>query len=138
MQSNKLENIKNHLEFLGYEVEVNTNDSGNRMLVSKSKNKPNLISFFGKPEDNFEAIIFRSIWNGLKNIETVDQFRYLNKMNVDGLVKSYANLNDNTLTFETLYTGDYAKKSFGDFIDLFTGEVQRTIAEVEFKKLFLP
>ena len=138
MDENKIDNIKNHLEFLGYDVESRTDDKGTKSLAAKSQGKPNLFIWFGKPEENRQHVLFSSTWNGVKKVNTVEQFNYINKLNNDLLVtKVFIDFSDDTLMFRGAYTADYNKKAFGDFLDLFLDGIKQAMVGDEFKKLFL-
>jgi len=135
---NKINNIKNHLEFLGYSTEPSTNEKGNRFLNAKSQGKPTLAIWYGRAEDSPQYILLTSSWNGVKKVNTIEQFIYLNKINANLMVnKVFIDFTDDTLNFRSNYTADYDKKAFGDFLDLFLDGIRQSMAGEEFNKLFL-
>lgn len=134
----KINNIKNHLEFLGYSVESDTNPNGNRFLNATSEGKPNLSVWFGKSEQNPQHTIFTSTWNGVKKVNTIEQFAYINQLNADlTITKAFIDFDDDTLMFRAIYTGEYEKKGFGDFVDLFLSGIRQGMHGDVFSKLFL-
>lgn len=138
MIENKINNIKTHLEFLGYTVESNTTDNGSESLAARSQSKPNLYIWFGKPEERRQNVVFSSTWNGVRKIDAIEQFVYLNKTNADLLVaKMFIDFSDDTLMFRAVYTADYEKKAFGDFLDLFLDGIKQAMSGEQFSRLFL-
>lgn len=136
MNDRNIIDIRNHLEFLGYKVEDPTTDKdGDISFIAKSTQKPNLWVFFGK-KDNF-FVAFQSLWSGLKNINTIEQWEVMNKVNKNNfLASAYLDLkeDDASLIFKASYIGAYDKNTFGSFIEAFTAYIENVIRADDFKK----
>ena len=138
MIENKIDNIRNHLEFLGYSIESALNDKGAETLTARGQGKPTLFIWFGKPEDNRQHVLFTSTWNGLKKVTRIEQLAHINKINMELVVtKAMIDFSDDTLMFRSVYTADYNKKAFGDFFDLYVAGIRQAINEESFSKLFV-
>jgi|ERR1700722_254800 len=137
MNENKIDNIKTHLEFLGYVVTSEINDKENKFLLAKSSLKPNLVLWFGHKDEERTWVRFQSGWNGVKIVDAIAQFKKINEINRNlAVAKLTVDYNDGSLDFYSTYMGEYNKKVFGDFIDLFINGVQQTMGSDEFQKLF--
>jgi len=130
------EKIKTHLEFLGYEPTIQDKRSEGGLLVvqASSKQKPNLILWFN---DN-GTVGVKSGWNGMKKMETTEQWDFVNKCNseVMFMARMYID-NDGDLQFQTVYMGDYDKTVFGNFIDIMNADISRVLSNPDFKRLLV-
>lgn len=117
--------VVNHLEFLGYDLEDLKSDSG-FTYIAKSQAKSNLlIRIF----NNITVISAR--WNGYqhKALRSKDFFETLNDVNKAALSKWYYDDSDNEdaiLIIEADYY-DYNKTTFGSFVENFELEIQTNL-----------
>lgn len=135
MNENNIDSIKNHLEFLGYSVIIEDNE-GKKSITAKSSNKPTLVARFGKANEQ-SFVLFTCSYNGLKKVDSLEQYKFVNTMNMRLTLNTVFIDNSGDLGFSAAYTGEYNKKAFGDFIDLFLDGITLTMRKEEFNKLFL-
>ncbi len=107
---NTKETIKNHLEFLGYEVMDNIEDSiicrrngYSGILIRRTES---YISLFGKYNINELA----------KN-NTADFLSYINRLNCQSSISTFYLDEDNEFCFASIYTGSYDKKLFAEYLE---------------------
>jgi hypothetical protein len=135
----KIDNIINHLEFLGYKIEKVTpeKEGGKELIMALHDQKNNLL--FWEMLPNF--VLFRISLSSTKtHIPEMDDF--VNRANkILNISKIYTEIGKNednvTLVFEMIYIGDYSKEIFSQFLDHFTKD-QESLAQIEgFGELFL-
>ena len=128
-----MDEIKAHLEFLGYACEFVEGNPKQVTLICKHTNKPNLILNSG----NKNFVFLNSGWNGLKEINSIEQFKHLNKLNGGTTVSTMVLNDDGDLNFYCSYTGDYHKNRFGEFLDVFLNDINKSMKDENFQKLFM-
>ncbi len=134
----KIEKIKNHLEFLGYTIEESKPEKEGEKLVylGTHPTKYNLIF-----TDFTPGIVMFRCQLATGKMFSEERMLFLNNANKTiGITKVYADENDKNmvLKFEAFYGGDYIKASFSEFIGAFEGDTGPGFRAVEnFSKLFL-
>ena len=123
--------VKSHLEFLGYAVEEKTESNGRPTLMCKHNSKLNMFAWFNKSGEHG----FRGGYTKEKETNSIDHYKLLNaKNNALFLTKLYLD-KDEEVQFVAVYNGDYDRTGFGTFIDTLLLEMN-TVVDDEFKKLF--
>ena len=105
-----LTQMQNHIEFLGYEITDNNNNS----FIAENNNR------FFVVKDLTYGILHVSYWP-LNNIDS-KLYEIINRANEIANVSVYIVSTDNekqTLAIEAFYCGEYSKVSYGRFLDLF-------------------
>ena len=120
------EEVTNHLEFLGYEVEKLEADTG-FLYIARAQNKSNLIV---RSINNMTIITTR--WNGyqMKALKSKDFFEAINTINQKLFTKWFfergTDKEEVNLVIEATYY-DYNRPTFGGFIEGFESEVKTNI-----------
>lgn len=137
IQNEKLKQMANHLEFLGYQIEK---------LEATKEDKRETV-FAGHPNNlNFtllEAypgfIILRALMS-TKKPPSPEIDAFLNDINKSFVIsKIYREIENNIiyLRIESIYTGDYIKELFGRFMDINIREHNQLRSLDNFIKLFV-
>jgi hypothetical protein len=132
-ESQTIKEIKTHLEFLGYSSEFDANNPSVVSLISRHSSKPTVTCNSSK-----ENIVFLiSTWNGLKELNNIEQYKCLNKLTLANTFSQLVINNDGNLNIFSTYMGEYNKKRFGEFLDIFINDINRTINDETFIKLIV-
>lgn len=126
--------IKNHLEFIGYTTEFTRADSGFNFLVARHDKKANLVITFDK-NDVFTS--FSTVWSGLKKVNKVEQYELLNKLTLSSTLSQIVISENHELKLYAMYLGKYDKKVFNSFIETFLEDNTRALTNEDFQKLFI-
>lgn len=133
-----LADVKNHIEFIGYEVEeVEPEDSGVIRLYARHKSRSNLIISY---LPSIEALIFVSNFKYTRvesEIKKNNILKTVNEINNNlAIITSFSVGSDfDTVSISSWYPSDYSKKNFSDFLEIFENEISRLLANEEFQKL---
>lgn len=132
LKENKdINDIKNHIEFLGYSTEFNESEKDRVILIGKHADKPNLIC-----TSNKEGVIFlTSSWTGLKEINSIEQYKLLNKLHTNANFSQFVIADNGNLNIHSAFIGEYDKKRFGQFLDMFLIDINRALNDELFIKL---
>jgi len=133
-----LEDVKNHLEFLGYKTTIKEakKEEDKRLLIALHDRRNNIIVI-----DSSTNLLFLRI-----NLSTTKKWNdeipeYINNANKAlNCAKVYYEVEDGkiSLQFETVYTGPYSKEVFGHFLDMYNNDVTMFSRVGEnFDKLFV-
>lgn len=125
--------IKNHLEFLGYDIGENVADEGEYRYYSSHPVKSNLIIYYVR---DF-GFLFTCNWKFQKNKIASKRTQFLNlinEMNKMAVLGSYCLNDEETLNCATFYPDIYSKKIFSNFIDSFEREVRKNITMEEIRE----
>lgn len=119
--------IKNHLEFLGYEVGENYGEDGKFNYFAKHANKSNLfINYI--PDFGF---LFTSNWGFEKEKIAKNRGKFLeivNEMNRTAFLGAYClTESEDTLNCAAFYPYEYSKKTFSKFIEFFESEIRKKL-----------
>ncbi len=133
--ANKINEMVNHLEFLGYAItklEKKT-EKGPQLYIAKNPKKWS-VAFW---EINKEVVIYQiNIMTDKKPTQPMDAFINLanEKLNI---TKVYHAMDEGnvSLRFEAFWFGEYAKSTFGVFLDYLTNDIQ-IFEKLDEKKLF--
>lgn len=132
-KSKTIDEIKAHLEFLGYSSEFGTGNPKQVVLISRHSSKPNVIC-----TSSTENIVFlSSTWNGLKDVKNIEQYKCLNKLTLANTLSQLVINDSGELNIYSAYIGEYNKKRFGEFLDIFLNDINRTLNDETFRKLFV-
>jgi len=116
--SQTLQKIANHLEFLGYSIEMkDSKEPGNPSFTAKNSQYPNLFVWEWQP--GFTLISSSFIIENSSSLE--QKHAAVNELSgkVDVVNPYYEQENGKRLlTFSTYYTGEYSKELFGKFISV--------------------
>jgi hypothetical protein len=124
----KHQDIINHLEFLGYEVE-NLNAESGYLYIARSANKSNLMV---RIIDNMTILTTR--WGGfdIRAVKSKDFFIAINTINQQVMSKWYyeedEEKEDVTIVIEADYY-DYNKTTFGSFVENLEKEVSTNLQQ---------
>lgn len=127
-----------HLDFLGYDVEKESilENVGAQSYIAKNKAKFNL--FFYQSGDL--GVTFNAMFNlDRKKVEKnkLALLEIINKANGNKVFGSnWIGDNNNVVANTALYLGEYNKKRFATFLDLFVNTTQTRNAEMDFLKKF--
>lgn len=132
LQNKDINDIKNHIEFLGYSTEFDDSEKDKVILIGKHTDKPNLIF-----SSNKDGIIFlTSPWAGLKEMNSIEQYKLLNKLHTNSTFSQFVIKDDGGLNVHSTFIGEYDKKRFGQFLDIFLIDINRALNDESFIKLF--
>lgn len=132
-ENKDVNNIKNHLEFLGYSTEFDTGEKDRITLIARHSDKPNIICSSSK-----DGVIFlTSSWTGLKEINSIEQYKVLNKLHTDSTLSQFVIKDDGGLNIHSTFIGEYDKKRFGLFLDIFLIDINKALNNESFKKLII-
>jgi hypothetical protein len=128
MQHSNSKKVFNHLEFLGYELEMQDEKGDYDTYLAKADSKANLYI-----KSNEKVFYARSFWSGFdaRALKSKDFYNQLNQLNSEGvLVKAVFSEPDEagsiTIITSALYYG-YDKPSFGIFIESFQSETTKIV-----------
>ena len=113
-----LDEMANHLEFLGYKIEniPSKSEGGKPVVLAKHLNKNNMLLF--KMSDGF--ISFCTNLNCDKKL-SIEMIEYINTINYSlSISRVHVFISDDQLTtirFEAVYIGAYSKDLFSKFYD---------------------
>lgn len=133
-----LEDVKNHLDFLGYKTEIReAKKKGDKnLLLALHDQRNNIIIIDSSPNLLFLRINLSS--NKKWNDEIPEYINNANK--ALNCARVYYEVEDGKvlLIFETVYTGPYSKEAFGQFFDLYDKDITlfSTVGK-NFDKLFV-
>ena len=130
-----LEQIANHLEFLGFAIEKTPGkDDVKPMLVAKSDKEPTLVIIELSPGWTF----FRSNF-GINKAASTAMDTAINKLSgVSDVVNPHYVVEDGkvTLRFDASYTGNYSKDVFGKFISNVLSDIKKMYRIPDVFKVF--
>jgi len=134
--SKSFDEIKNHLEFIGYESDDNIiDDKGIVRFAARHKHRPNL---FISDLSNFNVILLVSMFSITPIKKESDQNEFLqliNKINNDTIITTFCVGNNfDNFTCATWYPNTYSKKTFSDLLELFEAEINSKINTEELQK----
>ncbi len=122
--------VTEHLEFIGYEIgklEKGEDGSYLRVLATHNNRSNLLISFTDKGTMYF--VSFYRINKDKVNKKILEALTVINKMNNTGSVCSYSfPEGNNNLVCSSWYPGEYSKKCFSDFLELYEADIQGRIS----------
>lgn len=132
-----LDQIANHLEFLGYKKEITDakDDKDRPFLIAKHSSKYNIVGIQFDP--NF--IRFQiSLTTEKRPTERMDEF-IVGANRSANISQIYYDLEEGKviLRIGAVFSGDYSKESFGLFYDWFQGDVARLYSLKDYSKIFL-
>ena len=128
-----LTEIQGHLEFLGYVCELSGDSPKQHLLIARHPNKENLI--VTSSAEN--VIFFSSRWNGLKEVNSIDQYKFIKNLVMGSTLSQIVIDSENDLAIYGTYLGEYSKTRFGLFLELFSADIQRILFNEDFKKLLI-
>lgn len=132
-----LEQIVNHLEFLGYKIEkIDPTKEGEKIWGYARQSDRNTLAFL---EMSPELILFK-VSLVTKKQPSLEMDTFVNRFNMAlNLSKFYYYVEDNNVVvrFEAIYTGGYLKEAFGQFYNLFEREQARLLSFENASKIFL-
>ncbi|MCK9329519.1 MAG: hypothetical protein M0Q94_06555 [Candidatus Cloacimonetes bacterium] len=138
VESSIFDDIKNHLEFLGYTIEIEKakKDGEKSLLIAMHERKHNIL-FFNLNQNMLMMRISlktKKKWNN----KMVDFTNSSNKVLI--CTKVFCELEDGlvNLEFESIYTGAYIKEIFGNWLDLIEKDIDVLFRSGEgFDELFI-
>jgi hypothetical protein len=118
-----LEDVNNHLEFLGYKTEIKEakKKGDKRFLLALHDQHNNIIIFDSSPDLLFLRINLTSAKKWSDEIP-----EYVNNANKAlNCARVFYEIEEGkiSLVFETVYTGPYSKEVFGQFFDLYNNDI---------------
>jgi hypothetical protein len=133
--SKSLEEIRNHLEFIGYEMSEDQKEENRILFTATHVNHPNLIiSYFHQ----FPVITIVSVYTikTMKSEKNKDDLtRILNDLNNASIITYFSTPDFETIQCASWYPDNYSKKSFSTFLDFFEAEINNKFQNDELKKL---
>lgn len=131
--SDNLNNISEHLEFLGYEIEV-----AERVRIASSKFYKTIIFYNYIPESpNVTNFLFQT---GVENKKlTFEMYEFINKINVESFLANthVEQQGQNIRIFSrAVYLGIYSKNLFTEFWYMYNSDIELLCGE-EAGKLFI-
>lgn len=131
MTKTNLEEIINHLEFLGYEIKEIPNEGNNYLGFATNTDAWNFSINSG--DDNTTIIMTRLIGFQEKALKSVDFYSSINEINATALSKWYfehdPKKHEVTIVVEADYYS-YNKSAFADFIKRFDREIDNNFDKV--------
>ena len=127
---NTKETIKNHVEFLGYEVMDNTEDS---IICHRSGYSGILIRW----TDTYISLIGKYNINQLAKNNTTDFLLYVNRLNCQSSISTFYLDEDDQFYFAAIYTGSYNKKLFAEYLEQWENDTCHRLDKMEETDRFL-
>ncbi len=113
-----------HLEFLGYEIEKIGSDDKHQRYLAKHDNRGNL-AFNSVIPGGISFVCFYNLNKVKIEKDKTGILEIINRMNNQGLFCSFSLSPDfNSLVCASLYYGEYDKKWFANFLDIFENDIQ--------------
>lgn len=128
-----MEQIANHLEFLGYKIETRVDNNINYIFAGHPQNNDMIIWEMGNMTvhrvnlasgKSFSDKMYKFFCDVNRN-NSVSRFYF----DIDG--------SQVVVRFHALYTGDYSKEIYGQFYSLFEGDQKKIYAVENYKELFI-
>jgi rRNA maturation endonuclease Nob1 len=128
--------VKNHLEFLGYNI---------KNLESKESSKEIIIASHGKRNSMVISNLTSNIVMFGVNLTAEKQYSvhidtYINNANKEmGISKVYSEIENEKviLKFESFYIGEYKKEAFVEFVDSIESDIRQFCNGEKFNELFI-
>jgi|GEM_PF-5820077 len=122
--------VKDHLEFLGYKVEIATaidNKASDALLAASDKNSNILVLV----NDELEMLSARYNTNIGKKADSLELFQVLNGVNSNAVFSRWVvkNEKDRVLIVIECQMFGYEKIGFGKMIDVFESEIRQNIGK---------
>jgi len=116
---NTLEKIRNHMEFLGYEVELD--DDSNEMLAKHPEKTNVLVRCFSN------AVRFMSFYfsNEHAKQERLKFLELINHLNLDTVICQYSVDNEGALIITAWFFSNYDKVLFGQFLEIWHEDLEK-------------
>lgn len=135
--NNLLDQLGNHLEFLGYKIEKQEPKAdSNRLLIIASHSKNNNIVLF----EMSPGFVLLKVSLTTQRKPTPEMDAFINEANKKfDISKFYYDVDSELaiIRFEAIYTGIYSKELFGQFVDFFQKDQDRLGLLDNFSKIFL-
>lgn len=138
MTSKTLEQVVNHLAFLGYKVNTMQpqKKEDQEFFIATHPNRNHLI--FMEPMSNF--ILFEVNLNS-KTSQSPEMNHYINQYNcISNIVRACippSHDGQTVVRFVTTYNGEYSKEIFGQFYDLLETDIRHFSSLENFSKIFI-
>ena len=129
---NTVAEVKNHLEYLGYEVDYGQDDN-NLLFCSKQGYPPLMI----RHSENRMQFTGTYTINEIAKNDPVEFLKYLNALNIATSVTTFYISNEGNFYFSAPYIGIYSKKHFAFFLYLWESDIGETLDKVPNTERFL-
>ena len=129
---NTKDQIKNHLEYLGYEVEYS--ETNQEMLFCTKQGYPPMMICPNEHRMQFWATY--NINEIAKN-NPVDFLSYVNLLNMATLITTFYVDKEGSFNFASSYLGSYDRKQFASFLHLWENDVGATLDKTSGTDRFL-
>ena len=128
---NNIDQIKTHLEYLGYTIDQSENDE---QVFSASR--PGYTTFMVLVNDT--RVWFYTYYeiNRIAKCNIDKVFKYVNDLNSSSSVVTFS-INDNQLRMSTNYTGNYDRSKFTEFLSQIEIDVNDLLANTNETDLYL-
>ena len=137
-QSQTVNEIKNHMESLGFSNEFINNDEGESVFLTSKHSKYPILGFVcSRTSENMVSLV--SNWKLSKELSTIEQYECLNRLESEVQIsRLYVEKYPDSyyLAIRAYYVGEYDKKRFFEILDRFVNDTNRVINDEMFKKLF--
>ena len=119
---NTKDQVKNHLEYLGYDVEYNK-DEEDLLFCSKQGYPPMMIHY---SEHRIQFWATYDI-NEIAKKNPVDFLEYVNMLNMATSIATFYINEEGNFNFASSYLGSYDRKQFASFLHLWENDVGATL-----------
>lgn len=137
--SKTVDQIGNHLEFLGYSVElINPTEGAKPLLVARHGQHPSLL--FWEMDTGMMLVRASFTVNNSSSRELKDAA--INEMSaVVNIVNPYYEVDTSngnvSVIFHAFYSGEYSKEVFGKFVNLLNTDIEKTFRLPSAAKAFM-
>ncbi len=127
LEYKSLPKVIEHLEFLGYEVEQTPSEGNPHQFIARHASRPYLLV---NPIRNVGlSVVSLYTLNAEKvNKNRLKALEIINKASYNAVICAFS-IPENAVNFAcaTTYVGEYNKKQFADFLELFEGDINRAL-----------
>jgi hypothetical protein len=116
--------IFNHLEFLGYEVHEQENTENKFQALAKHKTKSNILFTFS-PNIGFSFVSYFNLDQGKVKKKLDELFTRINTMNNKSILIAFSIVPAlDSIVCGSWYPSEYSKKTFSEFIELYEIDIK--------------
>jgi hypothetical protein len=118
--------IRNHLEFIGYELSENINDEGIVRVIARHSNHPNLIFTYSSGFDTYTLVSIFTIKKVVAENKKTKLLEALNHFNMNTMITTFGCNDDfDSITCACWHPNIYSRKEFANFLEIFESDINK-------------
>ena len=123
MTNHEFSQLTDHLEYFGYSIE--DLDDGNAYKATHEAYGNVFIRPMG------HQFLHSNYWmiSEKASSEDLQLLKIINRLNQSNYVSTYSVMDDGGLRIDAVYTGEYTKFSYGEFVDYFQKDIVRIMGD---------